>query len=48
MTIKDLKQKLKELPPECENCEVCFGEAPYGELLKKIKKIGHKIFLSFI
>lgn len=48
MTIKDLKRKLKELPPECDDCDVCFGEAPYGEILKKIKKIGHRIFLSFI
>ena len=44
MTLKELKIKLAELPPEYDNLEVVFGEATFGEKLKKIQKLGMKLF----
>ena len=48
MTLKELKEKLNELPQEMENYEIMFGESTYGEKVKKIQKLGKKIYLSFI
>lgn len=47
MTLRELKEKLNEFPPEMDDCVVIFGEAIWGEKIKKVKKLGKKIILSF-
>ena len=47
MKLKELKQKLNEFPPECDDFDVVFGESAWGEADRKIQKLGKKIFLSF-
>ena len=47
MKLKELKQKLNEFPPECDDFDVVFGESTWGEAVRKIQKLGKKIFLSF-
>ena len=47
MTLKEFKEKLNQLPKDCEDKEVVFGEATWGEYVKKIQILGSKIYLSF-
>ncbi len=47
MKLKELKQKINELPSEYDNYDIIFGDCAWGEPLKKIKVLGLKIFLSF-
>lgn len=48
MTLKELKQKLNDLPSDYDEFNIVFGECAWGESLKKIKNLGHKIYLSFV
>ena len=47
MKLNELKQKLNELPPEMDDCEVIFGEGALGMPLENIEVVGYNIELSF-
>ena len=47
MKVRELKEYLNSLPPECDEFVVVFGETAFGEKLKRIQKLGKKIILNF-
>ena len=47
MKLKELKHILNEYPPEYDDYDIEFGDVAFGEKLRKLKKLGKKIILSF-
>lgn len=47
MKLNELKMVLNELPPECEDLEVVFGDTVTGESIERVERYGDTIELSY-
>ena len=46
MTVKELKEKLNQLPEYCEEMDVIFGDNVEGETIQTVQQYGEEIQLS--